>query len=236
MIPRRIRNVIALTGILFVNLKIIFGEGIQVSIVSCLDNIGFKRSGEQTDLAVPQTDQIFYRLLKALLTIAAHRGNLRVAADAVVVEDGWYFTGLKVRHPRVNQGKAEDERADIAVLQHIDAVGNFALEILVHRHNIDRPALRLRHLPETENDVVSELVWRVIVHVFNNNAELLFPAHHALIVIAKLHRCFQNFLAHLVTDVGGIVQTLRHRALRYPKLCGNIVYCCHKNAKLLSDF
>ena len=60
----------------------------------------------------------------------------------------------------------------IPALHHKNVIGGQLLEVYADGDDIHCPALGLCHLLKTENDIMSELIRGVIVHIFYQYAEL----------------------------------------------------------------
>ena len=157
--------------------------------------------------------EMLHRKLEALLTVTAYRGHVGVLLDVVVIEDGGNPGSPQLLHPWVQKGEAQNEGGLIPPLHHEDPIGCSALELHLDGNDVHGPAVRFGHLLEAQHDVVAELVGGVVLHVFHQNAQLFFPFLPTLVHITQLHGGLQNFLAHFLADVAGVVQALRDSAL-----------------------
>ena len=81
-----------------------------------------------------------------------------------------------------------------------------------HGNDIHDPSLGLRHLLKAKNNVMSELIGRVVIHIFDQDAELLLLLLLAFIDITELHGRIQDLFAHLLADIRGVVQGFGNRA------------------------
>ena len=177
-------------------------------MISGLQDVGIKRAGDQADLRMAQLHQVFDGQLKAFLAVAADGGDIRVFFYIIVIENGGKFGGTKLLHPGIQKGEAEDESSLIALLHHKNAVGSHPLELHGHRNDVHDPAFRLSFLFKAQNQLVSELIGRVIIHVFNQNAELFLLFLKTFVGIPQFNGGFQDLSAHFLTDISGMVETL----------------------------
>ena len=216
------RYIIAQPDIVLVDLQTVLFQRAQIGIVARFYDVGIRRPRDQADLFMSQLHEVPDGQLEALLVVTADGSDVGIVFDVVVVEHGGDAGGAEFLHPGIQQRKPEDEGGPVALLHHEHAVGRLALEIHAHGDDIDGPALRLSHLLEAQDDIVAELVGRIAVHVFDDDAELAFPLLKTLIYITQLHGGLQDPPLHFVADVGGIVEAFGHGAFGNPQFRGNI--------------
>ena len=87
------------------------------------------------------------------------------ADDMVVVKDRRSMACLKILHPRVVQGEADGKRSQIAVLEHENIVSRAALCLYVYRDDIHFEPGGLCHLPESHDDIMTEVMGLLILDV-----------------------------------------------------------------------
>ena len=119
--------------------------------------------------------QVPHCKVHALVVVDPHVGCGGIPDDMVIVEDSGRARGLKILHPRLAEGKAEDKSPGVIILQHEHIKRCLALELHIHRDYIHLKPGRFAHLPETHHNIIRKVVRLQVFDVvlLGNDAQTL---------------------------------------------------------------
>ena len=112
------------------------------------------------------------RKLHSLVVIHSHIGNTGVGHDIVVIKNGWGAARLELLHPGILECETKDKGPDIIVLQHEHVVRYRALQLFCYRDDLHVKSGGFRHLPESDDNLIAELMRLLIVQIFYQYTEL----------------------------------------------------------------
>ena len=113
--------------------------------------------------------------------------------DLVVIEHRWGAGRPEVFHPGIIQGKSEDKRSRIIVLQHEYVIGLRPLALCVHRNYFNLISFRFRHLAEAHYNVIGKMMGLFVLDkiLLYKDAETFCRVFVAAeFCIAELDSCF----------------------------------------------
>ncbi len=143
--------------------------------------------------------------IKAFFAVTADRSHIRIILYVIIIENSGKLAGMKFCHPWVQEGEAKDKGSLITLLHHKYTIWCQFLKIDGDGDNIYQPALWLSHLLKSKNQIIAEMIWGGVVHVFDKNTKLFDFFLKALICVAKLNSSLKNSFAHLVADICRVI-------------------------------
>ena len=138
-------------------------QRLEECVIAHLHDMGFKRAAQISDFLMPETLEVRDCQFHPFLVVDSDVSDGRIVMDLVVVEHRRGAGRPKVCHPGIVQGKSENKRGGIIVLQHEHVIRLRTLGLCVHRNYFHLISFRFRHLPEAHYDVIGKMMGLLVL-------------------------------------------------------------------------
>ena len=210
-----------------IRLQTVLAQCMKEGLMSDLHDMRSQRSAQISDPFVSKLSEMRESKLHSFVIINYYIGNAGIGYNIIVIEDGRRPACTKIGHPAIGQSEAENKSAGIIVPKHKDVIGNGLLKLFRDRDDLYGISGRFRHLTESKNDIISELVRLFIFDILSQNTQLFVCLLSAQFCVAHSNGSLQDGFLQSFADIRRAVERFGDGSFGNAEFIGNILYCSH---------
>ena len=186
----------------------IFSQSVKEGAVSLLIDIRAQRTAEIADFPVALLFQIGNRQIHSFAVIYPDVCSIGIDFYIVIQQYRRSLAAAKLMQPLIGQGHSQKQSPYIVASEHIFIIGIVFLQMIRQLFDGDNISGRFCHFSKAHDNIVTEIVGALILHIFDENTQLFCAPFPGRTGISQLYRRFQNGFSQCFAYVGSTVQRL----------------------------